>query len=145
VEVHLPCPPLHEWLAVLLAGKRASAWDPRSAPRRVRSLLRTWPRLGDEEDFGKLDALLLGVWLERPSLPEQCLTGLRHGALIIELAVPRRRVLRNLLGLGAPLQARAVAGQARVLQWLGRGYFELEQWESVDPPGVIVTLARVRR
>jgi hypothetical protein len=31
-----------------------------------------------------------------------------------------------------------------VLAWLARGYHGLEQWESVDPHGVIVTLARVR-
>jgi hypothetical protein len=31
-----------------------------------------------------------------------------------------------------------------VLAWLARGYHGPEQWESVDPQGVIVTLARVR-
>lgn len=148
VEVHLPCPPLREWLAVLLEGKRALAWNPRDAPRRVRPLLRSWPQLGgDSQDFTELelDALLFGVSLERPSPPDSCLAALPRNTLIIELAVPRRRLVRNLLGLTPRPQARAVASQSRALQWLGRGYFDLEQWGTVDPPGVIVTLARVRR
>lgn len=147
MEVHLPCPPLREWLELLLEGKRTLAFDPRAAPRRVRPLLRSWPRLDDEQDFTKLelDALLFGVSLERPSLPDSCLAALAHGTLIIELAVPRRRVLRSLFGLGPRAQTRAVASQSRTLQWLARGYFELEQWETVEPAGVIVTLARVRR
>lgn len=145
MEVHLPCPPLREWLDVLLDGKRVMAWDPRAAPRRVRPLLRGWPRLTDDELARvELDALLFGVTLERPSLPEACLAALDHGTLIIELAVPRRRVLRSLFGLGPRPQQRASASQSRTLQWLTRGYFDLEQWETVDPPGVIVTLARVR-
>jgi hypothetical protein len=147
VEVHLPCPPLREWLDVLLAAKRTMAWDPRDAPRRVRPLLREWPRLDDEQDFSKLelDVLMFGVSLERPSLPDSCLAALPHGTLIIELAVPRRRVLRSLFGLGPRPQTRAAAGQSRTLQWLTRGYCELEQWQTVEPPGVVVTLARVRR
>jgi hypothetical protein len=147
VEVHLPCPPLHEWLAVLLEGQRVFAFNPRAAPRRVRSLLRSWPELDAEQDFAalELDALVFGVSLERPSVPDACLAALPPGTLVIELAVPRRRVLRRLLGLGPRAHARAIASQSRTLQWLGRGYFELEQWESVEVPGVIVTLARARR
>ncbi|MFO7565351.1 MAG: hypothetical protein R6X02_22100 [Enhygromyxa sp.] len=145
MEVHLPCPPLREWFAVLLEGKRVRAYNPREAPRRVRALLHSWPQLDAEEELAELDALLLGVSLERPSVPDACLAALPQGALIIELAVPRRRLLRRLLGLGSRPQARAVASQSRTLQWLGRGYFDLEQWESVDPPGVVVTLARARR
>src|SRR5690606_3609181 len=61
VEVHLPCPPLREWLAVLLEGKRAAAWNPRDAPRQVRPLLRGWP-LADPGQL-ELDALLFGVSL----------------------------------------------------------------------------------
>jgi hypothetical protein len=49
-----------------------------------------------------------------------------------------------LLGLGPRPLARARAGQSRVLAWLARGYHAPEQWESVDPNGVVVTLARVR-
>ncbi|HLT37233.1 MAG TPA: hypothetical protein VK034_13155 [Enhygromyxa sp.] len=143
MEVHLPCPPLREWLAVLLEGKRAAAWNPRDAPRQVRPLLRGWP-LADPGQL-ELDALLFGVSLERPSPPDSCLAALPGNTLIIELAVPRRRVLRRLLRLGSRPQARAVASQSRVLQWLGRGYFDVEQWETVDPPGVVVTLARTRR
>ena len=147
MEVHLPCPPLREWLDVLLDGQRVMAWDPRDAPRRVRPLLRTWPRLDDDDDLARvqLDALVFGVSLERPSLPDACLAALPHGTRIIELAVPRRRVLRSLFGLAPRPQARAVASQSRTLQWLARGYFDLEQWETVDPPGVVVTLAHVRR
>lgn len=160
VHVHLPCPPLREWLPVLLASKRVAAWDPSRAPRQVRAVLLEWPQIGgsdedaDEGSFNhdptssssaELDVLVFGVSLERPAPPEQCLAKLRSGALIVELAVPRRRVLRQLLGLDPGAQLRATSGQSRALQWLARGCFELEQWESVEPPEVVVTLARVRR
>lgn len=126
-----------------------AAWAPNKAPRRTRSTLAQWPRLDPADDdleqrLAQLDALLFGISLERPDPPESCLAGLRQGALIIELAVPRRRVVRGLLGLQRRPLVRAAAGQARVLQWLARGFHELEQWESVDPHGVIVTLARAR-
>ncbi len=147
MEVHLPCPALREWLPVLLEGKRVLAWEPRAAPRRVRAVLCEWPRLGDDVEPGPLecDALLFGVTLERPNPPDALLSTLPSGTLIVELAVPQRRVLRSLLGLGQRATARATASQSRTLQWLARGYFELEQWETVDPADVIVTLARVRR
>ena len=64
-------------------------------------------------------------------------------ALLGRLPSPRR-VVRSLLGLRRRPQTRATASQSRTLQWLARGYFELEQWETVDPPAVVVTLARVR-
>ena len=145
MEVHLPCPPLAEWLPVRLSGLKVGAWIPSKAPRRVRSTLAQWPALDENDDpSAPLDALLFGVSLERPDLPESRLAKLRAGALIIELAVPRARVLRGLLGIQQRPLTRAAAGQARVLQWLARGYHQLEQWESVDPHGVVVTLARAR-
>ena len=51
---------------------------------------------------------------------------------------------RRLLGLDRSGQRQARLGQSRVLQWLARGYFEIEQWESVEPDEVLVTLARAR-
>ncbi|KIG12042.1 hypothetical protein DB30_02097 [Enhygromyxa salina] len=148
MEVHLPCPPLAEWLPVRLAGLKVAAWAPRKAPRRVRSTLLDWPTLADDDPDAptpaQLDALLFGTWLERPNVPESCLAALRPGTLIIELAVPRRRIVRGLLGIDPRPLARAAASQARVLQWLARGYHQPEQWESVNPHGVIVTLARAR-
>jgi hypothetical protein len=148
VEIHLPCPPLGEWLPLRFAGMRVAAWAPKQAPRRVRSALAQWPLLDAEGGEGPsaagVDALLFGVSLERPAPPEACLASLPAGAWVVELAVPRPRVLRSLLGLGPRPLSRAKAGQSRVLAWLARGYHEVEQWESVDPHGVIVTLARVR-
>jgi hypothetical protein len=88
---------------------------------------------------------MFGIRLERPAPPDLYLGALRPGTLIIELALPRVRVGRALLGLDPRPLTRARAGQSRVLAWLARGYHGLEQWESVDPHGVIVTLARVRR
>ena len=127
------------------------AWAPGTAPRRVRSVLTCWPTLEPEADPAtnnpspdQLDALLFGVSLERPEPPESCLAGLRPGTLVIELAVSRARVLRGLLGLERRPLARAAAAQSRALQWLARGYHSLEQWESVEPHGVVVTLARSR-
>ncbi len=155
MEVHLPCPPLGEWLPERLTGLIAAAWAPNRAPRRLRRTLREWPSIDfddDGEDAGedrgeqlrRLDALLFGVRLERPAPPDPHLAALRPGTLIVELAQPRVRLARALLGLEPRPLTRAGAGQSRVLAWLARGYHELEQWESVDPHGVIVTLARVR-
>lgn len=149
VEVHLPCPPLGEWLPERLSGLTTAAWAPSRAPRRLRRVLARWPSIDGEgqdprEQLRDLDALLFGIRLERPAPPDPYLASLRPGALIIELALPRMRIGRALLGLSPRPLARAHAGQSRVLAWLARGYHELEQWESVDPHGVIVTLARVR-
>jgi hypothetical protein len=151
VEVHLPCPPLGEWLPERLSGLAVGAWAPSRAPRRLRRTLSQWPSVdagpetGDGgERLARVDALMFGIRLERPAPPDACLSALRPGTLIIELALPRARVGRALLGLDPRPLTRARAGQARVLAWLARGYHGLEQWQSVDPQGVIVTLARVR-
>lgn len=151
MEVHLPCPPLGEWLPERLSGLAVGAWAPSRAPRRLRRTLARWPsidvdsELGDaHEQLARVDALMFGVRLERPAPPDSYLASLRPGTLVIELALPRVRVGRALLGLEPRPLTRARAGQSRVLAWLARGYHGLEQWESVDPRGVIVTLARVR-
>ena len=150
VEVHLPCPALAEWLPLRLESLRAGAWIHRQTPRQLRALLRRWPSIeGGDEDQAQLslsscEALVFGVALERPVVPESCLAALRPGTWLVELAAPRPRVLRGLLGLEPRPLARAQASQARVLSWLGRGCHGLEQWESVDPHGVIVTFARLR-
>jgi hypothetical protein len=156
VEVHLPCPPLGEWLPERLSGLAVGAWAPSRAPRRLRRTLAQWPSVeADPETYdareqvaherlAHVDALMFGVRLERPAPPDFYLATLRPGTLIIELALPRVRIGRALLGLGPRPLTRARAGQSRVLAWLARGYHGLEQWESVDPQGVIVTLARVR-
>lgn len=144
VEVHLPCPPLGAWLPVRLAGLRVGCAAPHQAPRRLRSTLRHWPEIDADAELAEFDALLFGVRLERPHPPDHALARMRPGAWIIELAQPRPRVLADLLGLDRVGLSRARAGQARVLAWLERGFHALEQWESVEPHGVIVTLARVR-
>jgi hypothetical protein len=151
VEVHLPCPPLGEWLPERLSGLAVGAWAPSRAPRRLRRTLARWPSVDADSDSGdagtqlaRIDALMFGIRLERPSPPDSYLALLRPGTLIIELALPRVRVGRALLGLDPRPLTKARAGQSRVLAWLARGYHGLEQWESVDPRGVIVTLARVR-
>lgn len=158
VEVHLPCPPLHEWLPILLADKRVGAWSNKRTPRALRSQLAKWPvlEIADEggseggeprpraEELAALEVLIFAVRLERPEPPEACLALLRPGTLIVELALPRARIIRRLLGLERPPAKQATLSQARVLQWLARGYHQLEQWETVDPHGVLVTLARSR-
>ena len=143
VDVHLPCPPLAEWLPRRLEGMRVGAWIPARAPRRARETLARWPSV-DDGGVSELDALIFAVALDRPEPPEACLRQLGSGATIVELAVPPLRPLRALLGIDRrPLQ-RANAAQSRVLQWLSRGYHALEQWESVEPAGIIVTLGRQR-
>ena len=151
VEVHLPCPPLGEWLPERLSGLTVGAWAPSRAPRRLRRVLAQWPSIDAEDDSDEspeqlrsLDALMFGVRLERPAPPDPQLAVLRPGTLIVELALPRLRPGRALLGLQPRPLTRARAGQSRVLAWLARGYHAPEQWESVEPHGVIVTLARVR-
>lgn len=151
MDVHLPCPPLGEWLPERLSGLAVGAWAPSRAPRRLRRTLASWPSVEAEletgdarEQLARIDVLMFGVRLERPAPPDSHLAALRPGTLIIELALPRVRIARALLGLEPRPLTRARAGQARVLAWLARGYHGLEQWESVDPQGVIVTLARVR-
>lgn len=146
MEVHLPCPALREWLPTLLDGRRVAAWDPSDAPRRVRAELRRWPIVDPSSELAEFeaDALVFGVTLERPHPPEHLLTRLEPGAMIVELAVARRRLVRDLLGLDQQPHKRAGASQARTLQWLTRGYFGLEQWATIDPVGVVVTVARVR-
>ena len=123
MEVHLPCPPLHEWLPRLLDGQRVAAWDPSDAPRRVRATLRQWPVIEAHSELADfdVDALVFGVTLERPHPPEHLLAKLTSGSRIIELAVPRRRLARDLLGLDPRPNKRAAASQARTLQWLTRG------------------------
>jgi len=158
VEVHLPCPPLDAWLPVLFGEARVGAWTGPSTPRSLRPILASWPTLGagvsgpeegavgapSADDLGRLEVLLFGVRLERPEPPEACLAGLEPGTLVVELAQPRRRLVRELLALERPPAARAERAQSRVLQWLGRGYAQLQQWESVEPHGVLVTVAVVR-
>jgi hypothetical protein len=107
-------------------------------------VLSAWPLLDSERTARELDALIFGVRLERPEPPDTCLAELAAGTLVVELAVSRPPVLRHLLGVERGPLARARAGQGRVLQLLQRGWFDVEQWESVDPHGVIVTVARVR-
>ncbi|MFV8750829.1 hypothetical protein ACNOYE_09800 [Nannocystaceae bacterium ST9] len=151
MEVHLPCPPLREWLPVTFADLRVGVWAPRAAPRRLRGVLSDWPalELGPEGraravDLASLDVLMFAVQLDRPEPPEACLELLRPGTRVIELGWPRARPLRRLLGLDRSGPRQAQLGQSRVLQWLARGYFEIEQWESVEPDEVLVTLARAR-
>lgn len=151
MDVHLPCPPLHEWLPVLLAEQKVGVWAPRRAPRRLREVLHEWPELevGPEGrvravELASLDALMFAVELDRPEPPEACLELLRPGTRVIEFGWPRRRVIRRLFGLDHSASRQAQLGQSRVLQWLARGYFEIEQWESVEPDELLVTLARVR-
>lgn len=144
MEVHLPCPPLCEWLPRRLDGLRVGAWAPSQAPRRVRATLAAWSIVEAEAEVAELDVLLFGVSLTRPEPPEAVLAGLASGATIVELAATPLRPLRALLGVDHRPLARAAAAQSRVLQWLGREFCALEQWESVDPSGVIVTLARRR-
>lgn len=155
VDVHLPCPPLREWLPARLDGQQVGAWvHGRRVPRTLRRTLAQWPRLTSEAsasgerasavELAQLDALIFGVRLERADPPSACVELLRPGALIIELAQPRARPLRHLLGAQLRPSKVAQLSQARALHWLERGCYALEQWQSVDPQGVLVTLARVR-
>jgi hypothetical protein len=72
------------------------------------------------------------------------LADLQPGGVLADLCVlPRRGVLGF---FSPPVRAARIreASAERLTGWLARGFYDVEQWVAVDPPDVVVTLARRR-
>ncbi len=148
---HLPCPALRRWLLPTWEGKAVAVWICPSqrrwhAPGRLRRLLRRAAIAPLEETPvpGSLDVLVvlsplpgLGV-----ALPEAGWSALRAGGVLVDLASLERRRLGELLRPWAYARRLREAAAMRVREWIERGAFGPEQWVTVEPADVVVTLVR---
>lgn len=153
-EDHLPCPALREWLVPTWVGKAAAAWICPPQPRwRAPRVLRRVLRLGsvaplasgsDEPEPGSLDVLVVLTPLPGPGplLPEAAWSALRPGGTLVDLASIERRSLGQLLRPWARTRRLREGAAMRVRQWLERGAYAPEQWVTVEPADVVVTLVK---
>jgi hypothetical protein len=150
-EDHLPCPALRRWLVPMWEGKAAAAWICPSQPRwrAPRGLRRVLARAGieavDEAPPPRsLDVLVVLSPLPGPgaALPEEHWSALRPGGMLVELASLQRRRITERLRPWAHARRLRQASATRVRQWLERGGFRPEQWVTVEPADVVVTIVR---
>ena len=142
-ELQLPCPPLGAWLPERLGRGGVRVVVRTRIPRSARTFLDRWPPLtpGERQLSGLvvLDELgapaAAGVELEQVLVP---------GGLVVELVAVRGRLVGQLLGLGERASQRREEAARRVIDWAQAGLWGLEQWVSVDPPDLVVTLGRTR-
>ncbi len=124
-------------------GPAQPRWRP---PRGLRRLLeRNGVASADPElTPGSLEVLVVVAPLGQaaPSLDDVHWRGLRPGGMVIDLAWPGRRSLRELLRPWSRRQRLCDAAASRVRYWLERGAFAPEQFVAVSPAGVVVTLVR---
>ena len=132
-------------------GKRAGAWicprQPRwRAPRVLRRMLRlaSVAPLADEAEPASLDVLVVLTPLPGPGtpLPTAQWSALRPGGTLVDLASIERRSLGQLLRPWARTRRLREAAAMRARQWLERGAYGPEQWVTVEPADVVVTLVR---
>lgn len=149
-EDHLPCPALREWLVPTWIGKAAGAWicPPQRrwrAPRVLRRMLRrgSVAVLGEAEPES-LDVLVVLTPLPGPGtvLPEAVWGALRPGGALVDLASSERRSLGQVLRPWARTRRLREGAAMRVRQWLERGAYAPEQWVTVEPADVVVTMVR---
>lgn len=150
----MPCPALREWLVPTFAGKSAAAWicpaQPRwRAPRGLRRMLarasvHALPVALDALEPASLDVLVVLTPLPGPGprLPEAEWCALRPGGTLVDLASVEGRSLGQLLRPWVRTRALQRAAAMRVRQWLERGAHAPEQWVTVAPEGVVVTMVR---
>lgn len=150
-EDHLPCPALRGWLLPEWDGQAVAVWScpsqPRwRAPRGLRGLLRraSIEALPESPTPSSLDVLVVLSPLPGPgaTLPDAGWSALRAGGLLVDLASIERRRLGELLRPWAHTRRLREAAAMRVRQWLERGAFAPEQWVTVEPADVVVTLVR---
>lgn len=154
-EDHLPCPALREWLVPTWVGKASAAWicppQPRwRAPRVLRRMLRlaeVAPLPAGPDDApepASIDVLVVLTPLPGPGtpLPEVVWGALRPGGTLVDLASIERRSVAQLLRPWARTRRLREAAAMRVRQWLERGAYGPEQWVTVEPADVVVTLVR---
>jgi hypothetical protein len=100
--------------------------------------------LPDEAEPGSIDVLVVLTPLPGPGtrLPDACWSALRPGGMLVDLASLERRSLGQLLRPWARTRRLREAAAMRVRQWLERGAYAPEQWVTVEPADVVVTLVR---
>lgn len=98
----------------------------------------------DAPEPGSLDVLVVLSPLPGPGapLPEAAWSALRPGGWLVDLASVERRGLGDLLRPWAHSRRLRESAAMRVRQWLERGAFAPEQWVTVEPADVVVTLVR---
>jgi hypothetical protein len=91
-----------------------------------------------------LDVLVVLSPLPGPGapLPDAGWSALRTGGMLVDLASIERRSLGERLRPWAHTRRLREAAAMRVRQWLERGAYAPEQWVTVDPADVVVTLVR---
>ena len=140
---HMLCPALAPWLPRLLEGARAArivpaGWTP---PRRLRKLVADLPELGGDGETRCEIAVVLAPL--QPAIPDAIVRALEPGARVIEIGVP---VLGSPLTRLTPWRRRRNAeAQAadRIARWIEAGLADAEQWVTIDPPDIVVTLGRI--
>jgi hypothetical protein len=137
---HMLCPALAPWLPRLLEGARAARFVPAgwTPPRGLRKLIADLPEVGE----GECDVAVVLAPLH-PTIPDAIVRALDPGARVIEIGVP---VVGSPLTRLTPWRRRRVAeAQAadRIARWIEAGLTEAEQWVTIDPPDIVVTLGRM--
>ncbi|MEM9459145.1 MAG: hypothetical protein AAGF11_33510 [Myxococcota bacterium] len=157
---HQPCPALRRWLLPSWEGKGValvrsppgSGWRPPRSLRRLieRAGVSTWTDALGPDTLDVLVVLspLLDGDLDRDQalpLADGGWSSLRPGGMLVDLAsVPRRRAA-DWVRPWVRVERLRDAAAMRVRRWLDRGAFAPEQWISVDPADVVVTLVRRAR
>lgn len=100
--------------------------------------------LPDAPAPASLDVLVVLSPLPGPgaALPEAGWLALRAGGWLLDLASIERRGAGELLRPWAHARRLREAAAMRVRQWLERGAFAPEQWVTVEPADVVVTMVR---
>ena len=142
LEDHLACPALERWIPDLV-GEHAHVWTAPGTrpPRVVVRLLESWSPVPD--DGSVLPALVVATSLqpELPlHLPAALLERVRPGALVLDLASLTRPSLGSLWRPGRRRTAIMFAAADRVRTLADGGLVDVEQWVSLDPSSILVTL-----
>lgn len=120
-----------------------SRWRP---PRGLVRLLQRADvaRLGDEPPPASLDVLVVLSPLPEPGveLPDVGWSALRAGGSLVDLASVPRRGAGDLVRPWVRARRLREATAIRVRHWLERGAFAPEQWVTVEPADVVVTVVR---
>lgn len=124
----------------------AAGWRP---PRALRRLLERQGVTAWTEQLapGSLDVLVvLSSLLDEGSpLPEDRWDSLHPGGMLVDLASAPRRRPADWVRPWARAERLRDAAAMRVRRWLDRGAFGPEQWITVDPADVVVTIVRRAR
>ena len=100
--------------------------------------------VNEETEPASLDVLVVLTPLPGPGapLPEVVWSALRPGGTLVDLASIERRSLGQLLRPWARTRKLREGAAMRVRQWLERGAYGAEQWVTVEPMDVVVTMVK---